>query len=317
MKQAGDPIKKSNQESIVNLLSSASSMKKFKIEVHTCTCILHISFTLIFFIFQDQSLNQPSWIVDKNEIVLTDEILGEGGWAVVRVAKFRGLLVAAKCIHHHILSSYNIGLFKREMNLAAIARHPNLVQFIGATVEGQPIILMELMPTSLRKVIEEKKGGSLSHRQIVSIARDVALGLNYLHNMKPDPIIHRDVSSANVLMEPLGTDSWKAKVSDYGTANFQEYMHTPGAGNVSYASPEMANPLQQSVKMDVFSYGILLLEMCTGQFPDSKKQPSSLQQLDTSWPGMAGIVRGCLKMDPNQRPSMADLLEKLERLSSN
>ena len=272
-----------------------------------------------FFIFQDQSLNQPTWIVDKNEIVLTDKELGRGGWAIVRVAKFRGLLVAAKCIHHHILSSRNIGLFKQEMNLAAIARHPNLVQFIGATVEGQPIILMELMPNSLRKLLQEKKEEPLSHRQIVSIARDVALGLNYLHNMKPDPIIHRDVSSANVLMEPLGTDSWKAKVSDYGTANFQEYMHTPSAGNVSYASPEAANPLQQSVKMDVFSYGILLLEMCTGEFPDSKIRPSSLKQLDASWPEMAGIVRGCLKMDPNQRPSMADLLEILERLhvSSN
>ena len=77
----------------------------------------------------------------REEIQFTDQELGRGGWAVVRVAKFRGLQVAAKCLHTCIVSDYNRHLFVREMSIAARVRHPNLVQFIGAMMEGEPIIL--------------------------------------------------------------------------------------------------------------------------------------------------------------------------------
>ena len=76
------------------------------------------------------------WVVNREEIQLTDQELGRGGWAVVRVAKFRGLRVAAKCLHTLIVSDYNRQLFVREMSIAARVRHPNLVQFIGAMMEG-------------------------------------------------------------------------------------------------------------------------------------------------------------------------------------
>eukprot|EP00731_Ephydatia_muelleri_P004666 Em0002g842a len=221
--QATSPEKnteKENYELIADLLRKATTTKKFKAEQEN-----------------PSSISQPSWVVDRSEIILTDKVLGIGGWGTVQVAKFRGLSVAAKCIHQNILSKYNIALFKREMNLAAITRHPNLLQFIGATIEGNPIILMELMQTSLRAVLENVKNGELlSRQQIVGIAKNVALGLNYLHNMKPDPIIHRDLSSANVLLECSGTDIWKAKISDFGAAIFLECMNTPTPGNVSYAA---------------------------------------------------------------------------------
>lgn len=265
---------------------------------------------------QHRSLNRPTWVVDRNEIVLTEKELGRGGWGIVQVATFRGLIVAAKCFYNTLISEYNIGLFKREINLAAISRHPNLLQFIGATVEGQLIILTELMPTSLRAELKKLKGALLSCSQILSISRDVALGLNYLHSMKPDPVIHRDVSSANVLLEPSGSGAWKAKVSDYGTAMFLEFMHTLCPGNSTYASLESCSRLQQSVKMDTYSYGVLLLEMCTGKFPDPKTFfYTGLPQLDASWDKMAEVVRICLKVDPNQRPYMDQLLEEFEKIS--
>lgn len=127
------------------------------------------------------------WIVPGTEIHLTDQELGRGGWAIVKVAEFRGLQVAAKCLHNIIISDYNRHLFTREMNIAAKLRHPNLVQFIGATLVGEPIILTELMATSLRAVLEH---GPLDADQITSISCDVARALNYLHLIKPDPIIH-------------------------------------------------------------------------------------------------------------------------------
>ena len=89
-------------------------------------------------------------------------------------------------------------------------------------------------------------------------------------------------------------------------------MNTPTPGNVSYAAPEAGIPLQQTVKVDVYSYGVILLEMCSGEFPDPKTRVTTLQQLHVSWPEMAQIVEECLKADPTQRCSMAKVLLKLE-----
>eukprot|EP00731_Ephydatia_muelleri_P037892 Em0591g2a len=143
-------------------------------------------------------------------------------------------------------------------------------------VEHDEIEETELMPTNLRSIIV-----ALPRDHVITIGMDVARGLNYLHLMRPDPIIHRDVSSANVLLEPIGPGNWKAKVSDYGSANFLSKVITMGPGNASYAAPESFNPKLQSPKMDVYSYGILLLEMATGQFPDQSYKPCSL----TRYPG--------------------------------
>ena len=186
---------------------------------------------------QGSSLEQRDeafWMVERGEIQLTQRELGRGGWAAVKVAEFRGLQVAAKCLHAIIISDYNRQLFVREMSIAAKLRHPNLVQFIGATLEGEPVILTELMASSLRAVLER---GPLEPAHITSIARDVARALNYLHLTRPDPILHRDVSSANVLLNPGADGSWLAKLSDYGSANFTRQVRTAGPGNPSYAAP--------------------------------------------------------------------------------
>ena len=147
--------------------------------------------------YQPEQSHDTFWIVESNEIQLTEQELGRGGWATVRVAEFRGLQVAAKCLHSIIISDYNRQLFVHEMSIAAKLRHPNLIQFIGATLEGKPVILTELMATSLRAVLEQE---SLDFAHIATISHDVARALNYLHLTKPDPILHRDVSSANVTL---------------------------------------------------------------------------------------------------------------------
>lgn len=206
--------------------------------------------------------SQPFWVVSRQEIHLTSENLGEGGWANVKVAVFRGQRVAAKCLHHQIISAHNIRLFTREMNIAAQARHPNLLQFIGATMDDEPVILTELLSITLRRFMETT---TLSKQLIKSLSGDVARALNYLHLTSPDPIIHRDISSANVLLETTGEGCWKAKVSDYGSANFMRYTTTSGPGNPLYSAPEVGDPRKHSPKMDVYSFGILLIEMCSGK----------------------------------------------------
>ena len=249
------------------------------------------------------------WVVQREEIELTAEELGRGGWAVVKVAKFRGLLVAAKCLHNLIISDYNRDLFTREMNIAATVRHPNMIQFMGATVERalEPIILTELMTISLRDVLEQRP---LNPPQITSISLDIARALNYLHLIRPDPIIHRDISSANVLLDPAPNDTWRAKVSDYGSANFLQRVATIGPGNPAYAAPEAIDPSRQSPKMDVYSYGVLLLEICSQRFPDMTDSDALFQLVQQ--PTMVGLIRQCLEHDPNRRPTMSAMIEQFE-----
>ena len=247
------------------------------------------------------------WTVHREEIQFTDQELGRGGWAVVRVAKFRGLQVAAKCLHTLIVSDYNRQLFVREMNIAARVRHPNLVQFIGATVEGELVILTELMATSLRVVLQSRP---FNPPQINSMCLDVARALNYLHHMRPDPILHRDISSANILLEPGPSNSWRAKVSDYGSANFLQQLRTAGPGNPVYAAPEADFPSQQSPKMDVYSYGVLLLEMCSRRFPSPEEHEALLQRVQQ--PTMVALIQQCMEQEPTRRPTMSDIIGQLE-----
>ena len=249
---------------------------------------------------------ESQWVIQKGEIELTEEELGKGGWAVVKVATFRGLRVAAKCFYRQIVSEYNQRLFTREMDMAARIRHPNLVQFVGATLEGAPIILTELMSTSLRAVLER---GPISHAQVVSISLDIARALNYLHLMKPDPIIHRDISSANVLLNPLPDNCWKAKISDYGSVNLLRQLQTVGPGSPVYAAPEAGIPASQSPKMDIFSFGILLIEMITDKFPEVAERRNLIRLIEH--PGLLELVQRCIDKENGNRPCAANIIREL------
>ena len=190
------------------------------------------------------------WIISRDQIQLTDKLLGRGGWGSVVEGKYCGCSVAVKQIHELILSQHNRALFAREMDIASRCRHPCLLQFIGATNdEGSPLFLTELMESSLRALLEERP---LAATEVSTISLDVAGAVNYLHHKKPCPIIHRDISSANVLLWRQG-DQWRGKVSDYGTANFMQHTMTVGPGATMYMAPE-AQTSNQTIKV---SYDLL------------------------------------------------------------
>ena len=192
----------------------------------------------------------PDWVISRHQIQLTDKLLGRGGWGSVVEGKYCGCSVAVKQIHELILSPHNRSLFEREMDIAARCRHPCLLQFIGASNdEGSPLFVTELMELSLRALLEQRP---LSSTEVSIISLDVARALNYLHQKKPSPIIHRDISSANVLLWRQG-DQWRGKVSDYGTANFMQHTMTVNPGAMIYIAPE-ALTSKQTVKV---SYDLL------------------------------------------------------------
>ena len=190
-------------------------------------------------------LEPRDWIIGRDEVIISEKILGAGGWGMVYQGSFRGSQVAVKQIHDLILSPHNRGLFEREMSIASRCRHPNLLQFMGATNDdGSPLFVTELLDTDVRKVLCQR---SLHHEEIVCLALDVAIALNYLHLNKPFPIIHRDISSSNVLLWRRD-DRWRAKLSDYGAANFMRQCMTSNPGARIYAAPEALTP-QQSPKV--------------------------------------------------------------------
>ena len=189
------------------------------------------------------------WAILRDEIHMTDKVLGRGGWGSVYEGTYCGCTVAVKQIHDSIVSAYNRRLFEREMNIASRCRHPCLLQFIGATIdEESPLFVTELMETSLRALLEQRE---LSETEIRVISLDVACALNYLHQKKPSPIIHRDVSSANVLLWRHG-DQWRAKVSDYGTANFTQQTMTVAPGAFIYSAREALTSSQTPMVSTIY-----------------------------------------------------------------
>ena len=171
------------------------------------------------------------WIVHRQEIFMTNKKLGQGGFGEVWLAYFRGTQVAPKVHYNSLHSEYFDGNFIREMNMASRVRHPNLVQFIGGSMDQEMVLLLEYMPTSLRHHLEKYAPIIPSIQFCHSVSLDVVKALNYLHLMQPDPIIHRDISSTNVLLEPVSNRMWRAKVTDYGSVNLQKQAVTNNPGN--------------------------------------------------------------------------------------
>ena len=273
--------------------------------------------------FQGQSSfgNMEFWTVPHSEIELGSEI-GAGGWGSVSKGTYHGQAVAVKCLHPDIISKDNISRFQREMYLMAQVRHPHVLLFIGAMFEEvdqlrRPLIILELLDVDLRKAYESNMVGT---RNFLPIFRDVACALNYLHHLR-EPIIHRDVSAPNILLEAMANNQWKAKVSDFGSANLARLAQTAAEGAIIYSPPEclpeelrgpVAVKFEQTTKIDVYSYGVLLCEVITRTLPTQLGQMKT--ELKKKWSFMHGLADTCTQYHPDDRPTSAFVLNELRKI---
>lgn len=186
----------------------------------------------------DAAFAIDSWKLSRDHLSQGQKFIGGGGWGVVVESR---LCVAVKQIHPEIVSSHNVARLKREMEMLARIRHPNLVQLIGVVFEdgdnyfdNPPCIITELLETNLRKAYQQKQ---VTKENVCPIFQNVARALDYLHR-RHEPIVHRDVSSANVLLKPLPNGKWMAKVSDLGSANLAREAFTKNEGAIIYCAPE-------------------------------------------------------------------------------
>lgn len=261
------------------------------------------------------------WKVARHEVQVTSEV-GGGAWGCVAKAIFRGQEVAVKWPHRMLLDPQGrtVERLRREVRIMAQVRHPNLLLFIAAVFdEGTepPLIVTELLAMNLRSAYEQ----NVLSASRLSIFRDVACALNYLH-LHREPIIHRDVSAPNVLLEKRHNGNWRAKLSDFGSANLARLAHTMGEGAIIYAAPEtipsvVHDPdtpeVPQTVKIDVYSYGVLLCEVTTCRFPDPAQYRSMMDRVKEQSPFIYGLIVSCTKRRPADRPTMAHILRELDQ----
>ncbi len=254
------------------------------------------------------------WELPRDDVHISPTILGTGGWGYVARGTFRGQVVAVKCLHRAILSPQNEGRVRREISIMAQVRHPNLLLLIGAvlTTEGVgPLIVTESLDRSLRSAYEN---GVLEERSKVPVLRDVSSALTYLHSHRT-PIIHRDVSSANVLLQAVrGECDWLAKLSDFGSANLSHLATTPQEGAAVYSAPEVSTEdrSRQTAKIDVYSFGVLVCEVCLCRFPPNRHEfPSMLDDVCRTSPDLSQLSRDCTSHTSQDRPSMREILERL------
>lgn len=202
--------------------------------------------------------------------------LGEGGFGIVYKGVLHdGQVVAIKRAKQEHFAAVR-DEFSAEVELLAKIEHRNLVRLLGyIEKENEQIIITEyVLNGTLREHLDGLHGHILDFNQRLEIAIDVAHALTYLHQYAEKVIIHRDVKSSNILL----TESFRAKVSDFGFARTvqteagQTHLSTIVRGTAGYLDPEYLRTYKLTTKSDVFSFGILLIEILSARRPVEMKR---------------------------------------------
>ncbi|KAL5175160.1 Cysteine-rich receptor-like protein kinase 10 [Glycine soja] len=277
--------------------------------------------------------------------------LGEGGFGPVYKGKLNdGREIAVKKLSH--TSNQGKKEFMNEAKLLARVQHRNVVNLVGYCVHGtEKLLVYEYVAhESLDKLLfiemddaESQKREQLDWKRRIGIITGVAKGLLYLHEDSHNCIIHRDIKASNILLD----DKWTPKIADFGMARLfpedQSQVHTRVAGTNGYMAPEYVMHGNLSVKADVFSYGVLVLELITGQRNSSfnldvdaqnlldwaykmYKKGKSLEIVDSALAStiVAEEVAMCVQLgllctqgDPQLRPTMRRVVVMLSRKPGN
>ena len=260
------------------------------------------------------------------------EVIGTGAYGCVFKAKCDDLVCAAKCLYQQFCDGRSIQTrrssyqaksperrFLDEIELLASLKHPNIVQYLGVTTYSNgPILLMELLDECLTHFLNGKAPLPLPTE--LSICHDIALALSYLHSRN---IIHRDLSSNNVLM----LCGQRAKVSDFGMAKLYS-KHDINAfcpGTRVYMPPEVFTSHKYTDKVDCFSFGMLVIQVITRSWPSPTTNMVPQSEFYRRVNDIAKIPDGhvlrdvarlCLNDCEQYRPSARDLCSIIDILQN-
>eukprot|EP00981_Chlorochromonas_danica_P015392 scaffold11948_cov264-Ochromonas_danica.AAC.4 len=261
-----------------------------------------------------------------SDLRVSDVVVGKGAFGEVRVATWRGTAVAYKMVHGQTLKQEEgegpgLGLesLQHEIEILSELRHPNLVLFLGVCRDNSnkaaaAAIVTELLSCSLYDLLEVKKI-KLSLPDILDLGVDIANGLHYLHTHSPAAIVHRDISAKNILISGN-----HAKIADLGQAKLfaqstlSRQTGLPGA--MAYAAPEVLTG-KYSSKIDIFSFGVLLAEMVTGEYPRVDRREEQFSTAQGVFECLAKLLRDSTSFHPEHRPTAAEMTAVLTALREN
>ncbi|XP_039144213.1 probable serine/threonine-protein kinase SIS8 isoform X1 [Dioscorea cayenensis subsp. rotundata] len=265
------------------------------------------------------------------EIQWEDLVLGEriglGSFGEVYRGEWHGTEVAIKKFLHQDLSGDALEEFKSEVRIMKKLRHPNVVLFMGAVTRVPNLsIVTEFLPRGSLFRLIHRPNNQLDERRRLKMALDVARGMNYLHNCTP-MIVHRDLKSPNLLVDK----SWVVKVCDFGLSRMKHSTFLSSrstAGTAEWMAPEVLRNEPSDEKCDVFSFGVILWELCTLQQPWGGMNPMQvvgavgfqyrhLDIPDDMDPAIADIIIKCWQTNPKLRPSFSDIMAALKPLQKS
>ncbi|KAG6746067.1 hypothetical protein POTOM_050580 [Populus tomentosa] len=268
-----------------------------------------------------------------------DQLLGSGGFGKV----YRGTLsnnseIAVKCVNHD--SKQGLREFMAEISSMGRLQHKNLVQMRGWCRKSNELMLVyDYMPNgSLDRYIFHKPRKLLNWQQRRQVLADVAEGLNYLHHGWDQVVVHRDIKSSNILLD----SDMRGRLGDFGLAKLYSHNEVPNTtrvvGTLGYLAPELATTAVATSASDIYSFGVVILEVACGRRPiemgsieeedsvlidlvrDLHAKGKAVEAADERMNGefeveememvlKLGLV--CCHPDPQRRPSMREVVAVL------
>ncbi|XP_020228065.1 wall-associated receptor kinase 2 [Cajanus cajan] len=287
-------------------------------------------------IFTDEQLKKATNDFDESKII------GNGGYGTV----FKGILDDNKIVA--IKKSKKVDgsqkeQFINEVIVLSQINHRNVVKLLGCCLETEiPLLVYEFVEngTLFDFIHTQRKINSETWETRLKIASDVAEALSHLHTGVSIPIIHRDVKTANILLDK----NYTGKVSDFGASKLiplnQTELATMVQGTIGYLDPEYMLTSQLTEKSDVYSFGVVLIELLTGEVPHSFGRLQEKRSLANHFLSflrnnrlsdvvqfgiekeennkdimeVAILAAKCLRVEGEKRPSMKEVAMELERI---
>ncbi|CAO2040423.1 unnamed protein product [Urochloa humidicola] len=263
--------------------------------------------------------------------------LGSGTYGAVYHGKWRGCDVAIKRIKASCFAGRPsererlIADFWKEALILSSLHHPNVVSFYGVVRDGPDgslATVTEFMINGSLKQFLRKKDRTIDRRKRVILAMDAAFGMEYLHGKN---IVHFDLKCENLLVNMRDPQRPICKIGDLGLSKVKQHTLVSGGvrGTLPWMAPELLSGKSNMVseKIDVYSFGIVMWELLTGEEPYSDMRAAeiiggivndSLRPQIPTWcdPEWKGLMESCWSSDPTERPSFTDISQRLRKMAA-
>jgi len=251
------------------------------------------------------------------------EIIGKGNFGVVYKGIWNDKVVAIKKLRLNQGQSF-LELLQNEVQSLSKMKHDNIITFYGYSIEENDFhVITEWLAQGSLSGLLQKERYKFSYNIILRISTDIAKGMKYVHECN---LVHQDLRSANILV----SDNWTSKIADFGLSVQEETLSRGNAaavGALRWLAPEAILRQQCTNKIDVYSYGLLLYEIWSGEIPfkdlsplqaahaaaGEGKRPALSHEIPDNW---QILIQSCWATKDSDRPTFIQVTTQMEKLKS-